>query len=78
MYYIYLLKLSNNTYYTGFTDNIRARLEKHKKGGVLSTKPFRPVELISFTGFKSKTSALKFEKYLKTGSGMAFRNRHLK
>ena len=77
MYYVYLLKLANNTYYTGFANNVEARLERHVEGSVLSTKAFRPLELVSYFSFKSKTSALKFEKYLKTGSGMAFRNKHL-
>jgi len=31
---VYILKCSNNTYYTGFTTNIKNRLREHSKGNV--------------------------------------------
>ena len=42
-----------------------------------STKNFRPVELIWHCAFNDRLSARRFEAYLKTGSGQAFRNKHL-
>lgn len=77
MHYIYLLKLKDNSVYTGSTDDIKKRVKKHNKGDVLATKGKRPVKLVFFGGFPAKTQALKFEKYLKSGSGQAFRNKHL-
>ncbi|MEA3505803.1 MAG: GIY-YIG nuclease family protein [Bacteroidota bacterium] len=77
MQYIYILKCSNNTFYTGCTNNIKNRLEQHKKGFVHYTKDKLPVELISCIAFKDKYKAYKFENYLKSGSGIAFRNKKL-
>ncbi len=77
MYYVYILKLSNNDYYVGSTKDLKQRLADHQEGKNISTKPFRPVKLIYYCSFPTKTRAIKFEMYLKTGSGKAFRNKHL-
>lgn len=77
MYYDYLLKLSDNSYYTGSTEDVRKRIAKHNKGDVLATKGKRPIKLVFYCAFKDKKQALEFEKYLKSGSGQVFRNRHL-
>jgi predicted GIY-YIG superfamily endonuclease len=77
MYYVYLLKLSNNDIYTGSTSDIKQRLADHKEGKNISTKPFRPVTLIYYCAFPGKTEAIQFEMYLKSGSGKAFRKKHL-
>lgn len=77
MYYTYILKLSNDKYYTGSCISIKNRFDDHQEGSVISTKTYRPVKLIYYCGFPTKTQAIKFEMYLKTGSGIAFRNRHL-
>ncbi len=74
---VYVLKLSNNKYYVGFTSHLGGRLQEHKKGSVNSTKIYRPFELVSWFNFTDKYVALKFEKYLKSGSGHAFRNKRL-
>jgi len=77
MYYVYILKLSNNYYYIGSTGDLKQRLTDHQEGKNISTKPFRPVKLIYYCALPTKTQAIKFEMYLKTGSGKAFRNKHL-
>jgi len=77
VYYVYITKLSNNTYYTGTTDNLTERIKRHNKGDVPHTRKFRPVQLIQYSAFKTKQKALEFEKYLKSGSGIAFRNKRL-
>ena len=77
MYYVYILKLSNNDYYVGSSDDLKDRVKDHQEGSVISTKPFRPVKLVFYCAFPTKSQALKFERYLKSGSGKAFRNRHL-
>ena len=76
MYYVYLLELNDKTIYAGSTDALQKRVLKHNKGDVLATKGKRPVKLIYYCAFSSKKEALQFEKYLKTGSGQAFRNKH--
>ncbi len=77
MYYVYLLKLLNNDYYAGSCSNLKNRFEDHQEGKNISTKPFLPVKLIYYCAFPTKTRAIKFERYLKTGSGKAFPNKHL-
>ncbi|MBP9716875.1 MAG: GIY-YIG nuclease family protein [Candidatus Levybacteria bacterium] len=77
MYYVYLLKLSNNEIYTGSTKDLKTRVSDHQEGKNISTKPFRPVKLIYYCAFPSKSRAIKFEIYLKSGSGKAFRNKRL-
>lgn len=77
MYYVYILKLVDGSIYTGSTKDVKKRLEKHMGGNVLATKGKRPVTLVYYCAFASKSKALLFEQYLKTGSGQAFRNKHL-
>jgi len=75
MYYVYILQLKDKTYYHGFSEDLKTRLKDHEKGNVESTKNLRPVRLIFYLAFVSKKKALDFEKYLKTHSGFAFRNK---
>lgn len=77
MWYVYILKCSNQTYYTGCTNNLNNRLERHSKGEVHYTKDKLPVQLITYIAYSDKYKAYEFEKYLKSGSGMAFRNKRL-
>lgn len=77
MYYVYILKLSNDRLYTGFSTNLKNRLKDHIKGKIISTKYMRPLKLVFYAGFISKKKATAFEKYLKTMSGFAFRNKRL-
>ena len=75
MYYVYILKLKNNTFYIGFSSDLKNRIKEHQGGNVLRTKNLRPVKLVFYAAFVSKKKALQFEKYLKSGSGRAFANR---
>jgi len=75
MHYVYLLKLSNNAYYVGQTKDLKLRLAEHNRGKVFSTVKHKPQTLVWYCAFKNKKKALDFEKYLKTASGKAFRNK---
>ena len=77
MQIVYILKCSDETYYTGCTEDLDARLKRHQSGYVDYTKTRLPVELIFHCLFKQKKTAFEFEKYLKSGSGIAFRSKHL-
>ncbi|MFW6110341.1 MAG: GIY-YIG nuclease family protein [Patescibacteria group bacterium] len=77
MYFVYLLRLSNNTIYTGSSPDIWKRWEEHQAGKCKSTRNFRPVKLVWFCVFRSRERARQFEDYLKSGSGQAFRNKRL-
>ncbi len=78
MYYVYLIRserFSNQTY-IGLTDNLKARMQKHNEGGSPHTSKYKPWGLVSYHAFADRKLAAEFEKYLKTGSGRAFSNRH--
>lgn len=55
----------DNSFYIGFTEDLRKRLEKHNQGLVRSTKNMRPIELIYYEAYKSQKDALIREKRLK-------------
>ena len=78
MWYVYILKCSDNYYYTGCTNNLDNRLERHGKGWVHYTKDKLPVELITYIAFTEKYKAFNFEKYMKSGSGIAFSKKHFR
>lgn len=77
MYYVYILQCADGKPYTGCTDDLKARLERHEKGYVPATKGRRPISLSSYVAFRTKHTAFAFEKYLKSGSGRAFIKKHL-
>ena len=77
MYYVYIFKLKNNHYYTGFSSNLKTRINEHINGNVKQTHKSRPLKLVYYCAFITKKKALDFEKYLKTNSGFAFRNKRL-
>ena len=74
---VYILRCRDNTYYTGCTNNIEDRILRHRKGYNHYTRTRLPVCLLLKIVFRDKYKAYEFEKYLKSGSGIAFRNRHL-
>lgn len=71
-YFVYILKCADGKLYTGCTENLKERLERHNNGYVPATENLRPVELVTHVVFNNKYKAFKFEKYLKSGSGRAF------
>ena len=77
MHFVYLLRCSDNSIYTGCTSNLEERIERHNMGCVHYTKDKLPVRLITYFAFEEKYKAFQFEKYLKSGSDIAFRNKRL-
>ncbi|MEK7542989.1 MAG: GIY-YIG nuclease family protein [Patescibacteria group bacterium] len=78
IFYVYILRSKvDKSYYVGFSEDLRKRLKDHEWYDVKSTKSKAPYDLIWYGGFKEKRRALNFERYLKSGSGFAFRNKHL-
>ena len=77
MFYVYILHLENGQLYHGFTRNLRKRIEKHLQGAVPTTNRIRPDDLVFCAAFKNEKKALEFERYLKSSSGFAFRNKRL-
>ncbi|MCF7906868.1 GIY-YIG nuclease family protein [Patescibacteria group bacterium] len=78
-FYNYVIQSKNNNQlYIGYTTNLKERLEKHNKGLVKSTKPYRPWELIHYEACLNKNDAIRREKYLKTSQGQRLLKRRLK
>jgi len=60
------VRCSDGTLYTGWTNNLRKRVEAHNSGkGAKYTKSRRPVELVYFEEFSEKTEAMSREAHLK-------------
>lgn len=66
-YYIYILKCADGSFYTGYTNNLKRRINDHNnsKTGAKYTKTRRPVTLIHFEEFKTISEALKREAEIK-------------
>jgi len=78
MYFVYIIQSKNDrSFYIGVTMSLRERIRQHNWHETKSTASKTPYELVWFSGFKNKHKALSFEKYLKSSSGHAFRNKHL-
>lgn len=70
MYYVYILfSQLDRQLYTGFTPDLRSRLNAHKNGYVRSTKHRRPLILIHYEAYTNESDAKMHEKYLKSGKG---------
>lgn len=78
-YYIYILQFKNDKkFYTGYTKNLKLRLEQHQKRKVKSTKNRGSFSLIYFEGCLKQQDATHREKYLKTHLGKMFLGNRLK
>ena len=79
-HFVYVLRsLSDRTqYYTGVTSDVKARLSSHNAGECLHSAKHRPWELDVLIAFRDQSRALRLERYLKSGSGVAFAKRHLR
>lgn len=76
---VYLLRSVSRPerHYIGITSDVVRRLDVHNSGGSRHTMSDRPWRLVSFVEFADEAQAIRFEKYLKSGSGRAFAKRHL-
>lgn len=64
--YVYILRCSDGSYYTGWTNDLSKRLLSHNSGkGAKYTKSRLPVELIYFEKCADKSAALKREHAIK-------------
>ena len=61
-----MLKCSDGTLYTGWTNDLEKRVEAHNSGkGAKYTKARRPVELAYYEDFETKEQAMKREYAIK-------------
>lgn len=66
-YFVYILKCSDNTLYTGITTDIKRRMHEHNfsNKGAKYTKARRPVTLMYIEAMHDKSSACKREYSIK-------------
>jgi predicted GIY-YIG superfamily endonuclease len=78
MRFVYILRSVNSPErrYIGLTANVPARLSAHNAGQNRSTAPWKPWVVDVSIEFRTEQMAIRFEKYLKSGSGHAFASRH--
>ena len=66
MNYTYIVKCSDKTFYTGWTNDLEKRIEMHNRGkGAKYTKARLPVELVYYEAFDTKEEAMSREWHIK-------------
>lgn len=79
-WFVYVLRNTENPprYYTGHTSDVVRRLAEHNAGSCIHTAKHRPWIIDLVIEFPEERRAVAFERYLKSGSGVAFAQRHLR
>ncbi len=73
MYYVYVLFSDRDRkFYTGFTDDLKRRVDEHNAGRVQSTRLRRPLRLVYYEACLNQKDAVHREKYLKTTYGKKY------
>ena len=69
-YYVYILKCSDKTFYTGFTSDIDRRFQEHQDGKYKNsyTNSRKPLTLEFFAEFSSIQETISKEKQIKSWS----------
>lgn len=79
MWYVYIIR--SVTYpeqeYTGVSADLKQRIADHNTRKSLHTAKYAPWELMWYSAFSDKFTALEFERYLKSHSGRAFAKKRL-
>jgi predicted GIY-YIG superfamily endonuclease len=68
--------INQHRHYVGLTADVPTRLAWHNAGRCPHTTKYRPWELLVSIEFADEERAIRFERYLKSGSGRAFAKRH--
>ena len=66
-YFVYILECSDNSYYTGVTNNMERRLHEHQNGENPQAFTYnkRPVKLVFCEEYQDIVQAIAFEKQIK-------------
>lgn len=70
VYYVYILKCSDKTYYTGITSNLEKRITEHSNGLLKDSYTYfrRPIKLVFYCEFTNVNMAIEKEKQIKKWS----------
>ena len=76
--YVYILKslAFQDRIYIGLAEDVDERLKEHNMGKSYHIRKYKPWIVQVKIWFGDKNKAAKFDWYLKTGSGYAFRTKH--
>ena len=76
--FVYVLRNTDQAprFYVGLTSNVNARLTDHNAGRCKHTASGRQRQLHVVIEFTDEDRAIRFERYVKSGSGRAFAKRH--
>jgi putative endonuclease len=65
-YFVYILKCSDESYYTGVTSNLEKRVSEHQSGIIKGYTSNRlPIKLVFSERFADINQAIRFEKQVK-------------
>jgi predicted GIY-YIG superfamily endonuclease len=65
-FWVYILKCSDGSYYTGHTDNLESRIAQHHEGKIAGyTHDKRPLTLMLTQDFPTRAEALSVEQQIK-------------
>jgi putative endonuclease len=66
MFYTYMVRCKDGTLYTGYTNDVKSRIEAHNEGkGAKYTRGRLPVTLVYVESFADKSQAMKREYEIK-------------
>ena len=68
--YVYILKCSDDSYYTGVTSNLEKRIIEHKSGKHIDSYTYkrRPLDMVFYAEFTDVSLAIQSEKQIKKWS----------
>jgi len=70
MHYVYVLQsVKDAGYYVGYTGNLNRRMREHNSGRTRSLRHRRPLELIYWEEYQSKSRAKERERQIKSWKG---------
>ena len=79
MWYVYVLQSKKDgMWYTGYTDDLRNRIERHNTGLIYATRKRRPLKAIYYEACLNEQDAKMREQYLKSGPGKKYIRNRLK
>jgi predicted GIY-YIG superfamily endonuclease len=66
MFWLYILRCCDGSYYVGHTDDLDQRVSDHERGGIsVYTRKRRPVKLVFSESFSRREEALARERQVK-------------
>lgn len=67
LYYVYILLCRDGSYYTGYTKDLKLRVEQHRKGhGARYTSMHEPEKIVYVEKLSSLKEAMKREREIKS------------